>query len=118
MNPPPLFLNRMHFIFFSQILSQGINAQTEALKYARTHFAKFVNIFQKDIQILMGALMYLPVGIENSPYRTLIAPEMWIEVYMKKCFFFNFLSLLILLFKKNIGCRHILKRCLSNTRNY
>lgn len=63
-----------------QILSQGINAQSEALKYARTHFAKFVNIFQKDIQILMGALMYLPVGIENSPYRTLIAPEMWIEV--------------------------------------
>lgn len=64
-----------------QILSQGVNAQTEALKYARTHFAKFINIFQKDIQILMGALMYLPVGIENSPYRTLIAPEMWIEVH-------------------------------------
>lgn len=35
--------------------------------------------------------MYLPVGIENSPYRTLIAPEMWIEVYMNKCFFFQFL---------------------------
>lgn len=70
----------LNILFILQILSQGINAQTEALKYARTHFAKFVNIFQKDIQILMGALMYLPVGIENSPYRTLIAPEMWIEV--------------------------------------
>ncbi|KAG4072618.1 hypothetical protein HA402_004707 [Bradysia odoriphaga] len=70
---------KLHRLAYMQILLQGINAQTEALRYARTHFAKFVNIFQKDIQILMGALMYLPVGIENSPYRTLIAPEMWIE---------------------------------------
>ncbi len=76
------------WLFLSfQILSQGVNAQAEALKYARTHFAKFVNIFQKDIQILMGALMYLPVGIENSPYRTLIAPEMWIEVSDDLLFF-------------------------------
>lgn len=27
----------------------------------------------------MGALMYLPVGISNSPYRHLMAPEIWIE---------------------------------------
>lgn len=76
-HPPSMKATYLMF----QILSQGINAQTDALKYARTHFAKFVNIFQKEIQILMGALMYLPVGIENSPYRTLIAPEMWIEVF-------------------------------------
>lgn len=78
--PFPSTVNESHLYLMFQILSQGINAQTDALKYARTHFAKFVNIFQKEIQILMGALMYLPVGIENSPYRTLIAPEMWIEV--------------------------------------
>jgi len=70
---------KLHRLQYMKILSQGVNAQTEALKYARTHFAKFVNIFQKDIQILMGVLMYLPVGIENSPYRMLIEPEMWVE---------------------------------------
>ena len=70
----------MTFNCLFQILSEGINSQSEAIKYARTHFAKFVNIFQKDIQILMGALMFLPVGIEKSPYRNLIAPEMWVEV--------------------------------------
>ncbi|KAJ6646874.1 E3 ubiquitin-protein ligase RMND5A [Pseudolycoriella hygida] len=70
---------KLHRLAYMQILSKGINAQTEALKYARTHFAKFVNIFQKDIQILMGALMYLPVGIDNSPYRTLIEPKTWTE---------------------------------------
>lgn len=73
-------------ILNKKILSAGIGHQTEAITYARTHFAKFVQTFQKDIQILMGTLMYLPVGIENSPYRNLIAPEMWIEVF----FFFRF----------------------------
>lgn len=106
------------FSYFSlhQILSQGINAQADALKYARTHFAKFVNIFQKEIQILMGALMYLPVGIENSPYRTLIAPEMWVEVN-ERIFFISPL-LLTVFFLSYKGCGHILKGCLSNTRNY
>lgn len=63
-----------------QILSGGTGSQTEAIKYARTHFAKFVNTFEKDIQALMGTLMFLNVGIENSPYRNLIAPEIWVEV--------------------------------------
>lgn len=88
----PVFLDptRSNIIPTFQILLQGVNAQTEALKYARTHFAKFVNIFQKDIQILMGALMYLPVGIENSPYRTLIAPEIWNEVSVRLFIYFHF----------------------------
>lgn len=34
--------------------------------------------------------MYLPVGIENSPYRTLIAPEIWNEVSVRLFIYFHF----------------------------
>ncbi|GAB0099055.1 E3 ubiquitin-protein ligase RMND5A [Sergentomyia squamirostris] len=70
---------KLHRLAFMQILSRGIEAQKEAIAYARTYFAKFVHRFQKEIQSLMGTLMYLPVGIQNSPYRHLMASEMWIE---------------------------------------
>lgn len=70
---------KLHRLAFMQILSIGINSQNDAILYARTHFSKFVNRFEKEIQILMGTLIYLPIGIENSPYKFLMAPEMWIE---------------------------------------
>ncbi|XP_058066662.1 E3 ubiquitin-protein ligase RMND5A isoform X3 [Anopheles bellator] len=70
---------KLHRLAFMQILNGGVQAQTEAIAYARTNFAKFVRRFEKDIQILMGTLIYLPIGVHNSPYKYLTAPEMWIE---------------------------------------
>lgn len=70
---------KLHRLAFMQILSGGMASQADAIQYARKNFAKFVDRFQKDIQILMGTLMYLPVGIENSPYKNLNSPEMWME---------------------------------------
>lgn len=71
---------KLHRLAFMQILSAGIGSQSDAILYARKYFEKFVQKFEKDIQILMGTLMYLPVGIENSPYKNLNSSEMWIEV--------------------------------------
>lgn len=70
---------KLHRLAFMQILNGGIHAQTEAITYARTNFSKFVKRFEKEIQILMGTLIYLPVGVHNSPYKYLTAPEMWVE---------------------------------------
>ncbi|XP_052862896.1 E3 ubiquitin-protein ligase RMND5A isoform X1 [Anopheles cruzii] len=70
---------KLHRLAFMQILNGGVQAQTEAIAYARTNFAKFVRRFEKDIQSLMGTLIYLPIGVHNSPYKYLTAPEMWIE---------------------------------------
>lgn len=70
---------KLHRLAFMQILNGGIQAQTEAIYYARTNFAKFVTRFEKEIQTLMGTLIYLPLGVENSPYKFLISPEIWIE---------------------------------------
>ena len=70
---------KLHRLAFMQILQGGVQAQTEAIFYARTNFSKFVNRFEKEIQTLMGTLIYLPMGIDNSPYKYLMASEMWIE---------------------------------------
>lgn len=70
-------LRRLAFI---QILIKGgLTAQSEAITYARNNLSKFVTKYQKDFQSLMGCLLYLKVGLENSPYRFLIHDEMWIE---------------------------------------
>lgn len=70
---------KLHRLAFMQIVNGGIHAQAQAISYARVNFSKFVKRFEKEIQILMGTLIYLPIGIQNSPYKYLTAPEMWIE---------------------------------------
>lgn len=57
----------------------GGKMQTEAVNYAKTFLTKFIPRFQKEVLTLMGTFLYLPNGIENSIYRDLVAPEMWIE---------------------------------------
>ena len=38
------------------------------------------SVVTADIQILMGSLVYLRHGIENSPYRTLLETNQWAEI--------------------------------------
>ncbi|KAI9588843.1 E3 ubiquitin-protein ligase RMND5A [Glossina fuscipes] len=70
---------KLHRLAFLQIISRGMSAQTEAIVYARNNFYKFVDRFESEIPNLMGCFIYLPLGIENSPYKHLISTEMWTE---------------------------------------
>ncbi|XP_073835348.1 required for meiotic nuclear division 5 protein souji [Musca autumnalis] len=70
---------KLHRLAFLQIISKGISAQNEAIAYARNNFHKFIDRFEQEIPNLMGCFIYLPSGIENSPYKHLISPEMWTE---------------------------------------
>lgn len=70
---------KLHRLAFLQIISKGMSAQAEAIAYARNNFHKFMNRFEHEIPNLMGCFIYLPLGIENSPYKHLISPEMWTE---------------------------------------
>lgn len=74
------------YIFGKQKLDaeNGGGSPIEAIGYARKHFSKFVDKFEKEIQLLMGTLMYIPVGLENSPYRSLSGTNLLIEVKHKK----------------------------------
>lgn len=72
---------KLHRIAFLQKLDaeNGGGSPIEAIAYARKHFSKFVDKFEKEIQLLMGTLMYIPVGLENSPYRGLCGPNLMVE---------------------------------------
>ncbi|KAJ8961892.1 hypothetical protein NQ318_021510 [Aromia moschata] len=71
----------LHRLKFIELLQKGAAHQTDAICYARTHFRKFVHRHEKDIQTLMGMLLYVPNGINSSPYSCLLDTEMWIEIY-------------------------------------
>ncbi|CAB1337747.1 unnamed protein product [Coregonus sp. 'balchen'] len=70
---------KLHRLYFISLLNGGITNQLEALQYAR-HFQPFASQHQRDIQILMGSLVYLRHGIENSPYRSLLETNQWAEI--------------------------------------
>lgn len=70
---------KLHRLAFLQIIKDGLGAQNDAILYARNNLSKFVSKYQKDFQVLMGCLLYMKVGLENSPYKFLIRDEMWIE---------------------------------------
>ncbi|MGH0141101.1 UNVERIFIED_CONTAM: hypothetical protein FKN15_072544 [Acipenser sinensis] len=70
---------KLHRLYFISLLNGGIGNQVEALRYAR-HFQPFAAHHQRDIQILMGSLVYLRHGIENSPYRNLLETNQWTEI--------------------------------------
>lgn len=81
---------KLHRLAFLQIIiNGGIAAQNDAVVYARNHLSKFINEtscftecnkYLKEFQSLMGCLLFLKVGIENSPYKHFLREEMWIEV--------------------------------------
>lgn len=79
---------KLHRLAFLQIIiNGGISAQNDAVAYARNHLSKFINEtytetnkYLKEFQSLMGCLLFLKVGIENSPYKHFLREEMWIEV--------------------------------------
>ncbi|KAK7500770.1 hypothetical protein BaRGS_00008014 [Batillaria attramentaria] len=69
-------LHRLHFI---HLIKQGHACQREALHYAR-NFAPFAAQHPRELQSLMGSLLYLRQGIENSPYASLLEPIYWQEI--------------------------------------
>ncbi|CAG9764997.1 unnamed protein product [Ceutorhynchus assimilis] len=73
----------IHRLKYIELLKLGVAFQSEAIGYARTHFRNFVHKHEKEIQTLMGMLLFIPKGIDCSPYRTHCVPdsEMWLEIY-------------------------------------
>ncbi|XP_012510128.1 PREDICTED: protein RMD5 homolog B isoform X3 [Propithecus coquereli] len=69
-------LHRLHFI---RLLASGPEKQLEALSYAR-HFQPFARLHQREIQVMMGSLVYLRLGLEKSPYCHLLDNSHWAEI--------------------------------------
>ncbi|XP_072262995.1 E3 ubiquitin-protein transferase RMND5A [Pyxicephalus adspersus] len=70
---------KLHRLYFISLLMGGAANQREALQYAK-NFQPFALNHQKDIQVLMGSLVYLRQGIENSPYVHLLDANQWADI--------------------------------------
>ncbi|MGH0175316.1 UNVERIFIED_CONTAM: hypothetical protein FKN15_068414 [Acipenser sinensis] len=70
---------KLHRLYFISLLMGGPANQKEALQYAK-NFQPFAENHQKDIQVLMGSLVYLQQGIENSPYVHLLDSNQWADI--------------------------------------
>lgn len=77
---------RLHRMRFMQLVSNGLKSQHEAIVYARTNFQKFAVRYEHEIANLMASFIYLPNGLENTPYKIFLSQDMWTELS------FNFLE--------------------------
>jgi len=72
---------KLHQLRFIGLIEKGSSCQNEAIQYARTYLSRFVNSHEKDIQMLMGMLLYLANGVSRSPYAHLLQPSLWADIY-------------------------------------
>ncbi|XP_024084599.1 protein RMD5 homolog A [Cimex lectularius] len=72
---------KLHQLRFIGLIEKGTACQNEAVQYARTYLSKFVHTHEKDIQVLMGMLIYLANGVSRSPYAHLLQPSLWADIY-------------------------------------
>lgn len=70
---------KLHRLKFISMIKQGPTAQLAALYYSR-NFEKFAEQHARDIQILMGSLLFLRQGIQNSSYSHLLSSIYWDEI--------------------------------------
>lgn len=71
----------MHRLHFIRLIQQGPSKQTEAIAYARQNLTQYVGRHGKEVQALMGTLLYLPHGIQSSPYSHLLDPTLWLDIH-------------------------------------
>nr|XP_022908298.1 protein RMD5 homolog A [Onthophagus taurus] len=72
---------QLHRLKYIEILRNGSANETEAINYARTFFKPFAYKHEKEIQTLMGMMLYVRNDINRSPYSCLLDPDRWMDVY-------------------------------------
>jgi len=69
---------QLHKLKFVDLLLKG--NRIDVIVYARTIFPEFVHGQEKEVQSLMGAVMYAGSDLSNSPYAHLLDPCHWSEI--------------------------------------
>ncbi|XP_059171342.1 E3 ubiquitin-protein ligase RMND5A-like [Physella acuta] len=70
---------KLHRLRFIELIKFGSMKQKEVLQYARK-LAPFADMHTRDMQLLMGSLLYLNKGIANSTYSFLFEDSSWAEI--------------------------------------
>ncbi|XP_076372135.1 required for meiotic nuclear division 5 protein souji [Tachypleus tridentatus] len=71
---------KLHRLRFIELLQQGTEKQQDAVQYARENFQHLASFHEKEIQVLMGSLLYVRQGVQNSPYSYLLDPVHWSDI--------------------------------------
>jgi hypothetical protein len=71
---------KLHRLAFLNLVKGGIKFQSEAIQYAREKFTPFVRRHEKEVQVLMGSLLFVPGNVEESPYAHLFDQSLWDDV--------------------------------------
>lgn len=71
-------LHRLQFI--ENMIAGGIRKQIELVSYARQNLQPLAQRHEKEVQSLMGSLLYLRQGLEKTAYAYFLDPENWTEI--------------------------------------
>ncbi|XP_003739539.1 E3 ubiquitin-protein transferase RMND5A isoform X2 [Galendromus occidentalis] len=72
---------KLHRLQFLNLLSNGATL-AEAVEYARQHFQHLAERHQKEVQALMGCLLYINNGgLQQSPYARFLDNSLWTDIY-------------------------------------
>ncbi|WAR21795.1 RMD5A-like protein [Mya arenaria] len=64
---------------FLEMVSSNAHDPAFIIQQAR-QFARFAHKHTRELQVLMGSLLYMPQGLQNSPYAFLLDPIYWDEI--------------------------------------
>lgn len=73
---------KLHRMAFINILKSSTANQMEAISYARANFQPFVKRHEKEIQVLMGALLFGPKDMSrhDNPYTHVFGTNHWEDI--------------------------------------
>lgn len=71
---------KLHRLQFIELLKGGVENQMKLITYARQYFQPLASKHEREIQALMGSLLYLKVGLQSSPYHYLLDSLSWNEI--------------------------------------
>ncbi|KAF2362032.1 CTLH/CRA C-terminal to LisH motif domain [Trinorchestia longiramus] len=68
---------KLHRLAFISLVAGGAHNLSAAVEYARDNFTPFIPNHQSAIQHVMGSLVFMRTGLENTPYSALLQPSQW-----------------------------------------
>lgn len=71
-------LHRLQFI--ENMIDGGIGKQIDLITYARQNLQPLAERHEKEVQSLMGSLLYLKSGLEKTAYAYFLDPGNWSEI--------------------------------------
>ncbi|KAH3789465.1 hypothetical protein DPMN_167646, partial [Dreissena polymorpha] len=70
---------KLHRLQFTEMVASNPHDPARVLQYAK-QLARFAEKHSKELQVLMGSLLYMRQGVHTSPYAFLLDPIYWDEI--------------------------------------